>query len=126
MDVYLGGKNLRGIVDEVLFLNDGTAAPLDYKFAIYNERIFKTYRIQMHCYALLIERNFSVDVKKAYLVFTRSKNKLVELPITERDTSKIAELTDKIVEIISGNIFPPSTKSKSKCLTCSYRNICVK
>jgi len=34
----------RGILDEVLFLDENTAAPLDYKFPEYKNKLFKTYR----------------------------------------------------------------------------------
>ncbi|RZB36876.1 MAG: CRISPR-associated exonuclease Cas4 [Desulfobacteraceae bacterium Eth-SRB2] len=44
-DVYLASHlGTRGIVYEVLFLDDNTAAPLDYKFAEYKNKLFKTYR----------------------------------------------------------------------------------
>lgn len=126
LDVYLSHNNLRGIVDEVLFLQDGTAAPLDYKFAVFKGKIYKTYRIQLHCYAYLIEKNFGKEVKNGYLVYIRSKNKLVTVPITEKDTAKIDLLIGEIYEIIDEDKFPAATKAKSKCLTCTYRNICVK
>lgn len=44
LDQYLGQKNLRGRVDEVLKLEDGTYAPLDYKFAEWKEKIYETYK----------------------------------------------------------------------------------
>jgi len=125
-NVYLASYNLRGIVDEVLFLKEGTAAPLDYKYAVYKEKIFSTYRIQLHCYAFLIENNYNVKVKKGFLVYIRSKNKLVEVPITQKDSEKIPGLIDDIITIIEGNEFPRATKVKSKCLTCTFRNLCVK
>ena len=55
LNQYLTNDYLRGEVDEVLFLNDGTMAPLDYKFAEYKEKIYNTYKTQLFCYALLIE-----------------------------------------------------------------------
>ncbi len=126
VEVYLTGKNLRGIVDEVLFLSDGTASPLDYKFARYNERIYKTYHTQAHCYAKLIMENYKVGVKKAFLVFIRSKNKVVEFDITDKGIAKVDLYINEIGEIIENNRFPRGTSSKSKCLTCTYRNICVR
>jgi len=40
-DVYLASLlGIRGVVDEVLFLDDDTAAPLDYKFAEYKNKLF--------------------------------------------------------------------------------------
>ena len=73
---YLTNNYLRGEVDEVLFLEDNTMAPLDYKFAKYENKIYDTYKTQMVCYACLIEDNFGKKVNKAYLVYTRSKNKI--------------------------------------------------
>jgi len=47
VDQYLTNEVLRGAVDEVLLLNDGTMAPLDYKFAKFEDRIYETYRTQL-------------------------------------------------------------------------------
>ncbi len=42
LDVYLANPlGLRGIIDEILFLKDGTAAPVDYQYAEYKDRTFK-------------------------------------------------------------------------------------
>jgi len=38
---------IKGNADEVHTLADGTMAPLDYKFARYDERLFKTYKNQL-------------------------------------------------------------------------------
>ena len=48
VSVYLSSTkyHIRGIVDEVLFLEDGTAAPLDYKFAEYKDYLFRTHKYQ--------------------------------------------------------------------------------
>ncbi len=125
-DVYLTGKHLRGIIDEILFLEDGTAAPLDYKYAVYNERVYKTLQTQAHCYAKLITENFGKKVNTAYLVYIRSKNKLVEIPITEKGLAAVDKYISEIVEIIGENKFPKATTAKTKCMTCTYRNLCVK
>ena len=53
-DVFIASKEnrIKGIVDEVLFLEDGTAAPLEYKFAEYKDKIFRTYKYQLILQAL--------------------------------------------------------------------------
>jgi len=50
MGVYLASEryHLKGIVDKVLHLSDGTLAPMDYKYAEYKERIFRTYRFSRY------------------------------------------------------------------------------
>lgn len=126
LDQYLTNENMRGQVDEVLLLSDGTMAPLDYKFAEYKDKIFETYKTQLHCYAILIESNFGKRVHKGFLVYTRSRNKLVEVNITDSDKRFVSDCTKEIISIINDNYFPKATKYKLRCAKCTYRNICVK
>lgn len=124
--VYLTNNLLRGEVDEALLLKDGTMAPLDYKFAKYEGKVYETYRTQLYCYAWLIEENFGKPVNRGYLVYTRSQNKLVELPITREDIASVKTCAKGIREIITKNLYPKATKHKRKCIACTYRNICIK
>ncbi len=126
LDQYLTNGTIRGKVDEVLVLNDDTMAPLDYKFAQYKEKLFTTYKTQLACYAVLIEENFNKPVEKGYLVYIRSKNKLLEVEIKLEDKNKVIEISNKIIDIITKNIYPRATRYKKKCVTCTYKNICVK
>lgn len=125
-DQYLGTERLRGKVDEVLKLKDGTFAPLDYKFALWKDQVFETYKQQLYCYAVLIENVFKAKVSKGFLVYTRSRHKLVEIGISEKEKETIYESMDKMMRIIEGNEFPRATRFKKRCVTCTYRNICIK
>ena len=125
-DHYLGNDSLRGKVDEVLELKDGSFAPLDYKFAVWKDRVFETYKQQLYCYALLIEDVFNTKVNRGFLVYTRSKNKIVEVSIDESSKKLIQNSRDQMFDIIEGNKFPKATKFKKRCLNCTYRNVCVK
>lgn len=124
-DVYLSNTLLRGVVDEVLDLQDGTMAPLDYKFAQWNEQVYATYRQQLFCYAWLIEENYGKRVRKGFLVYTRSKNKLVEVSVSEEDQATVRDTAMEIVKILTENIYPAATKIKKRCVHCTYRNICT-
>jgi CRISPR-associated exonuclease Cas4 len=126
LDQYLTGEILRGRVDEVLELEDGSLAPLDYKFAEWKDRIYETYQTQLYCYAWLIEENFGRTVNKGFLVYTRSKNKLVEVEITDAHKQEVKAAAKAIFDIIDRNYFPKATKYKSRCTHCTYRNICPK
>ena len=123
---YLTNELLRGEVDEALLLEDGTMAPLDYKFAQFKDKIYETYRTQLYCYAWLIEENFQKQVNRGYLVYTRSQNKLVEVPISRENIASVRTCAEGIRDIITKNRFPKATKSKRRCVDCTYRNICVK
>ncbi len=125
LNQYLTNEWIRGEVDEVLELNDGTYAPLDYKFAEYKDRIFDTYKTQLYCYAWLISQHFGQGVHKGYLVYTRSRNKLVEVPIEAAHIDKVKRDAEAIHAIITENTYPKATKYKKRCLTCTYRNICT-
>ena len=116
---------IRGKVDEIHTLKDGTMAPLDYKFAQYKEKLYSTYRTQMVLYALMIEEVYGKIVNKAYLVYCRDGNKLVDIDITEKEKQVALGNIKEYREVLNG-CFPASTKYKSRCVDCCYRNICIK
>src|SRR5918997_416233 len=91
IDVSLSSPrhHLRGRLDEVLFFADGTAGPLDYKFARDPGRVHTTLRVQSAIYALLIRENYGVPVRRGYVVYTRSRNKVVEVPYEPEDFRRI-------------------------------------
>jgi len=126
LNQYLTNDLLRGEMDEVLTLMDGSMAPLDYKFAEYKDRIYDTYKLQLYCYAWLIEHNFGKPVNKGFLVYTRSRNKLIEVPIAASNIQQIQKATTDIQRIVQTNYYPKATKFKRRCLDCTYRNICAK
>ncbi|HPL89453.1 MAG TPA: CRISPR-associated protein Cas4 [Caldisericia bacterium] len=126
-DVYLGSERLKlvGRVDEVLFLNDGSAAPLDYKYAAWENRIYKTYMVQQALYALLIEESFDKPVNRAFIVYVRSKNHLEEIKITLALKAKVQKIIDRIFQMINLSLYPQVKISQRKCEDCTYRNLCV-
>jgi CRISPR-associated exonuclease Cas4 len=126
MDQYLTNSWLRGRIDEVVELADGTMAPLDYKFAEFKDRVFETYKTQQYCYAWLIEENFGKCVDKGFIVYIRSKHYLKEIPISQENKDEVKRCAGEIWKIIDHNFYPKGTKYKKRCVDCTYRNICVK
>jgi CRISPR-associated exonuclease Cas4 len=126
-DVFIASKqnHIKGIVDEVLFLEDGTAAPLEYKFAEYKDKIFKTYKFQLILQALMIRENYNIGVNRAYICFTRSNSLVKEMEITTSDFKKAEKIIEEILDIVQKGLYPKTSKSSSKCVDCCYRNICV-
>ncbi|WP_273319720.1 CRISPR-associated protein Cas4 [Vallitalea guaymasensis] len=116
---------IRGKVDEILILEDNTMAPLDYKFAVYNDKIYDTYRTQIIMYGLMIKEVYDVDVTRGYLIYCRSNNKIVELPITEKDERKLIDKIKQFQDVMQG-YYPKATRYKARCDDCCYRNICIK
>ena len=125
MDVYLtGSRGLRGIVDEILFLDDDTAAPLDYKYAEYKDRTFKNHRFQLVFYAQLIKDNYHIPVKRGFIIYTRSKNKLVEVLIKDKDFDELDKIITGLMDVIVRCKYPKPTRYKQRRPDCCYRNIC--
>lgn len=124
--LYADKYHIHGIVDEILFLSDNTAAPLDYKFAEFKNRIYKTYRIQSTMYAMLIENNYKLPVYRGFLVYTRSKNHIEEIIFKQKDFETVIQVVEDIKHIITQNHFPKKTNVSSRCIDCCYRNICIK
>jgi CRISPR-associated exonuclease Cas4 len=125
-NVYLSAPELGicGILDEILFLEDGSISLLDYKFA-YNKHKFKTQFLQNVLYAMLIESNYHTGVDSCYIVYTREKNEPVRYPVTTRDKEKILDSIKKVNRIVKEGYYPPATPDRKKCGDCTYRRICV-
>jgi CRISPR-associated exonuclease Cas4 len=127
INVFIASKNhhIKGIVDEILFLNNGTAAPFEYKYAEFKDTIFQTYKFQLVLHAMMIKENYNTEVKKGFICFTRSNNHLEEVVFTEKDLKKGIEIIDEILEIIDKGFYPGKARYKNKCIDCCYSNICV-
>lgn len=125
--VFLASKkhHIKGIIDEILFLEDGTAAPLEYKFAEYRNKIFQTYRHQLTLHALMIKENYNIEVNRGFICYTRSNNLIKQIDITPGDIKKAAQTINEILQIIEKGYYPVKTRYKNKCVDCCYRNICV-
>ena len=127
ISVYLTSQkyHFKGEVDEGLFLEDGTAAPLDYKFAEFKKTIYRTHKYQAALYGLLIMEHFGVEVKKGFVCYTRSNNYVAEIDFKQKDYERAKEIVRGILMIIQKGYFPDGTKQKARCVDCTYRNICV-
>jgi len=125
-ELYSRVYGISGKIDEILFFKDNTGSPLDYKFAEYKNKVFKTYKIQSILYGILIKENFKIDVKRGFIVYTRSNNKLIEIEHRQKDIDNCKKILDKINDIIILGFFPKRTSFLSKCNDCCYRNICIK
>jgi CRISPR-associated exonuclease Cas4 len=117
--------HIKGIVDEVLTLSDGTMAPLDYKYAEYRETVFRTQRYQSVFYGLLIRENYGKEVRKGYICYVRSKNYLKEIEIGDRDFNELRSMISEIIDITQKGYYPGGTKHVAQCIDCCYRNICI-
>ncbi len=127
ISVYLTSRkyHFKGEVDEVLFLEDGTAAPLDYKYAEFKKTVYRTHKYQAALYALLIMEHYGVNVTRGFVCYTRSNNHVEEINFRETDFEKARAMVREILDIVQRGYYPEVTKQKARCVDCTYRNICV-
>lgn len=127
ISVYLTSRkyHLKGEVDEVLFLEDGTAAPMDYKFAEWKNTVYRTHKYQAALYGLLIMEHYGVDVNRGFVCYTRSNHHVEEIALREKDYKKARQMVREILMIIQRGYYPDGTKQKARCVDCTYRNICL-
>ena len=125
--VYLASPKVRvrGIVDEVLFLDDGTMAPLDFKYTEYKERAFRTHAIQVTLYGLLIEEVYQAEVTRGYVAYIRGGSKVLEVPLSDEIREATDQILDDIFAIIHTGKLPRKTANRNHCVDCCYKNICV-
>ena len=127
ISVYLTSQryHLKGEVDEVLFLDDGTAAPMDYKYAEWKNTVYRTHKYQAALYGLLIMEQYGVDVKRGFVCYTRSNHHVEEIQFRDKDYKTARQMVHEILMIIQRGYYPDGTKQKARCVDCTYRNICV-
>ena len=127
IEVYLASPvlRLRGIVDEVLWLNDETMAPLDYKYTEARETVFKTHRMQIVMYAMLIREVYQRPVARGFVAYVRDGSQLLEVPVTESNISEVRLMIEQIFDIITTGKLPRKTPNRTRCDDCCYKNICV-
>ena len=127
ISVYMASPQIRvrGIVDEVLELSDGTMSPLDYKYTEFTEHIFKTHKFQSVIYAMLIKEIYKKPVKKGFVCYVKDGARLKEICYNLSDFDEARALLSEIFDVISKGYYPKKTKFPIRFVDCCYKNICV-
>ncbi|AAB89375.1 MULTISPECIES: CRISPR-associated protein Cas4 [Archaeoglobus] len=121
--VYLESKRygLKGVLDALVIV-DGGAFPVDVKLTRF-QSITYAWKMQLTAYALLVEENYAVEVRKGYL-FLLNQGKFVEVSISPDDRKALLRIIKEIERLIEEEKYPRTSKSK-KCGYCEVREFCV-
>ena len=68
-----------GVIDKIETENE-TVYPIEYKKGERSQS--ESYKIQLCCYALMLEETYKIDIKKGYIYFVEAKTR-VEIAFTE-------------------------------------------
>ena len=126
-DVPLASARLgvRGSVDEVFTLADGSMAPFDYKFAEDRGQVYDNQKMQSVLYGLMIREVFQRPVRRGFLCYLRSKHKVVTIEFSDADFAEAEVVLREILQVIQTGCYPQATRCKARCRDCCYRNICI-
>lgn len=126
-NVYLISEkyHLRGVVDEVVTLADDSLAPIDYKYALYPQFVYRSHKTQLLSYCLLVEDVFQRPVHCGFIFYIRDGSRQVKIDYTARAKRKLIEDIADLLAIIQHEKIPERTKNEYECIDCTYRNICV-
>lgn len=116
---------VRGVVDEVLILADGSMAPLDYKYTEYRDYLFETHKVQSVLYAMLIKEIYKKPVYKGFICYVKNGTVLKEVVYKEADFKYAKAVVAEIFSVILRGYYPKKTSWPNRCVDCCYRNICV-
>ncbi|MCL4492650.1 MAG: CRISPR-associated protein Cas4 [Nitrospirae bacterium] len=127
ISVYIASRELgvRGVIDEVLHLPDGSLAPLDYKYTEFREHTFETHKVQSVLYALLIMENYRKPVSKGFICYAKNGDTVKELAYSDSDFDYAKKLVKEIFTIILKGYYPRKIKWYNRCTDCCYKNICA-
>lgn len=126
-DVPLASARLgvRGSVDEVFTLADGSMAPFDYKFSEDRGHVYHNQKMQSVLYGLMIRETFQQPVHRGFLCYLRSKHKVATIEFSDANILEAESVLREILDVIQTGRFPRATTWKARCRDCCYRNICI-
>lgn len=121
-DVRLESASLGivGMMDEVVFTEDGRVFPVDYKLA---KAVRANYKLQLAAYALLLEEAYGVAVEAGYLVLIRAKQ-VEKVAISTRLRNSVKKRITQAQTMIREERMPPPTSRRNRCMDCEFRRFC--
>jgi len=81
------------------------------------------FKLQLACYALLLEEQWHLPVDEGYIYLIPTKQS-VRVPITTRLRNDVRKHLKKIRTMIETEQMPPPTAQRSKCVNCEFRRFC--
>jgi len=122
-DVRLNSSTLElsGWLD-MLIVTPTEAIPVEYKNSTYDE-VGSNHLTQLAAYALMIEEQWGVEVKRAFVHFIPTKTSHeVELPAILKES--VLKRLHTIHQMVEHEALPDPTPWRGRCTDCEFRNFC--
>ncbi len=62
---------------------------------------------------------------RSFVCYVRSNHLVKEVKLREKDFERAIAMVGEVLEVIQKGFYPDTTKYKTRCVDCTYRNICV-
>jgi CRISPR-associated exonuclease Cas4 len=111
---------LRGKLDEVIALGDGTLIPVDYKLT---RAVAGNHRLQLAAYALLLEAVYGGAVTRGFVVLIPTQ-KAVEVAINGKLRAAVATRLEEARTMVKEERMPEPTTVRARCYDCEFRRFC--
>ncbi len=119
--LYCKEYGFSGKIDEAIETADEVLI-IERKYSDY-VIISQTIKTQVGLLAILAERNFKKKVKRAIIVFDKTKRVEIQIKITEKIKQQALTELQKTNAVLSSGVIPSSIHD-NRCLNCCYRKIC--
>jgi CRISPR-associated exonuclease Cas4 len=122
VDLYSAALSLAARLDLIIVRPDGRpeAIPVDYKLS---ERTGEHFRLQLACYALLVEEEIELSAPYGflYLIPERRAEKIALPPRLKQQARCSLAAMRKMVE---REIMPEPSGQAARCVNCEFRRFC--
>ena len=117
---------LKGVIDQIVYTEDGRIIPVDYKMA---KAVSRNHRLQLAAYALLLEdeskqQNDKVhDISEGY-IYLVPQRKFVLVKLTTKLKQDVRDMLIYTLQMVTAEQMPAPTTVKQRCLACEFRRFC--
>ncbi|KAF0194303.1 MAG: putative RecB family exonuclease [Bacillota bacterium] len=120
--LYSKRLGLRGVLDMLLINTQGEMFPVEHKATM--QRLGLNHKYQLAAYAILVEDEFSTQVRRGFLYASLSKE-LREVEVDHSIRRALQRVLVIIRNMISTQRLPKVLHDKSRCGDCEYRLYCL-
>lgn len=111
---------LSGLLDMVI-VRHNEAIPVEFKNS--TGGLGMNHRYQLVGYALLVEERYDRPVRRGFVYFIPLK-RAQEVVVTPNMRRYVTRLLREIREMLRGEVLPPATGQRGRCVDCEYRRYC--
>lgn len=115
---------ISGQIDLVVESGEGAArrlTPVDFKLS--RRQPGRHFRLQLACYALLLEECWGAPVEAGYLYLIPSKQSIA-VEMTARLRKDVKRQIEAIRALVAHEQMPAPTRKRSRCVNCEFRRFC--